>query len=62
MDTEELLSQIARDKALAEQFGVQYAIEPYGASREEPVPEDESERDLNEALAESLKRAFSVED
>ena len=62
MDTEELLSQIARDKQLAEQFGVQYAIEPYGGKREEPIPEDESERGLNEALAESLKRAFSVED
>jgi lambda family phage portal protein len=62
MDTEELLSQIARDKALAEQFGIEYAIEPYGGKREEPVVEDEAERDLNEALAESLKRAFSVED
>lgn len=30
-DVEELLSQIQRDKALAEQFGVQYALEPYGA-------------------------------
>lgn len=62
MDTEELLSQIARDKALAEQFGIEYAIEPYGGKREEPIPEDEAERDLNQALAESLKRAFSVED
>jgi capsid protein len=28
-DTEELLAQIQRDKALMEQFGVQYALEPY---------------------------------
>lgn len=64
MDTEELLSQIARDKQLAEQFGVQYAIEPYGSTNrtEEVSEEDESERNFNEALAESLKRAFSVED
>jgi lambda family phage portal protein len=61
MDTEELLSQIARDKQLAAQFGVEYAIEPYGNSRDE-APPDDGERDLNEALAESLKRAFSVED
>jgi lambda family phage portal protein len=31
-DVEELLSQIARDKSLMEQFGVQYALEPYGAN------------------------------
>ena len=30
-DTEELLAQIQRDKALAEQFGVKYALEPYAA-------------------------------
>lgn len=30
-DVEELLSQIARDKSLMEQFGIQYALEPYGA-------------------------------
>lgn len=30
-DTEELLAQIQRDKALMEQFGVQYALEPYAA-------------------------------
>lgn len=64
MDTEELLSQIARDKQLAEQFGVEYAIEPYGqtGTREEvDEDDDEAERQFNEALAESLKRAFSVE-
>jgi lambda family phage portal protein len=31
-DVEELLSQIARDKSLMEQFGIQYALEPYGAN------------------------------
>ena len=30
-DAEELMSQIARDKMMAEQFGVKYALEPYGA-------------------------------
>ena len=63
MDTEELLSQIARDKQLAEQFGIEYAIEPYGnaGQREEEQEEDTSEREFNEALAASLKRAFSVD-
>jgi lambda family phage portal protein len=31
-DVEELLSQIARDKSLMQQFGIQYALEPYGAT------------------------------
>jgi capsid protein len=31
-DTEELLAQIVRDKALMEQFGVSYALEPYAAN------------------------------
>jgi len=30
-DAEELMAQIARDKGLAEQFGIKYALEPYGA-------------------------------
>ena len=30
-DAEELMSQLQRDKALAEQFGIKYALEPYGA-------------------------------
>jgi hypothetical protein len=30
-DTEELLAQINKDKALMEQFGINYALEPYGA-------------------------------
>lgn len=63
MDTEELLSEIARDKQLAEQFGVQYQMEPFGsASRSEDEESDDGERSLNEALAESLKRCFTVED
>ena len=38
-DVEELLSQIARDKTLMEQFGVQYAFEPYGADTTPVEPE-----------------------
>lgn len=30
-DAEELMSQIQRDKNLADQFGIKYALEPYGA-------------------------------
>ena len=30
-DSEELMSQIQRDKNLADQFGIKYALEPYGA-------------------------------
>jgi len=30
-DVEELFSQIVRDRALAKQFGIEYALEPYGA-------------------------------
>ena len=32
-DTEELLAQIQRDKALMEQFGVKFGLEPYGAKK-----------------------------
>lgn len=32
-DTEELLAQIQRDKALMEQFGVKFGLEPYGAQK-----------------------------
>ena len=38
-DVEELLAQIQKDKALAEQFGVSYALEPYGASFSQIEPE-----------------------
>jgi len=38
-DVEELMSQIARDKELAAQFGVAFAYEPYGATLS-PVPPD----------------------
>jgi capsid protein len=30
-DTEELLAEIKRDKDLMEQFGITYALEPYGS-------------------------------
>jgi len=43
MDAEELLSQIARDKQLAEQFGVEYAMQPYGAVGARNEPDDEQE-------------------
>lgn len=36
-DTEELLAQIVRDKALMDQFGVSYALEPFAANLS-PVP------------------------
>jgi len=50
-DTEELLAQIQKDKELAEQFGIVYALEPYGAqfmpvlpeNHGAGAPEDESE-------------------
>ena len=60
MDTEELLSQIARDRELADQFGVEYSLEPFGGVRKEEDSEedDDGERGLNQALAESLKRCF----
>ena len=32
-DVEELLAQIKRDKSLMEQFDVEYALEPYGATQ-----------------------------
>lgn len=38
-DVEELMSQIQKDKALAEQFGVSYALEPYGANFSQIEPE-----------------------
>ena len=34
-----MLSQIARDRDLMEQFGVQYALEPYGATQFPVDPE-----------------------
>jgi capsid protein len=38
-DVEELFAQIQRDKALAEQFGIRYALEPYGATQVGIVPD-----------------------
>lgn len=44
-DTEDLMAQIQRDKALAEQFGISYALEPYAANLSPVMPDgiDESE-------------------
>lgn len=39
-DTEELLGQIQKDKELAEQFGITYALEPYGAAFMPILPEN----------------------
>jgi len=47
-DTEELMSQIARDRDIAEQFGVKYALEPYGATQIGIAPDitsDDGEND-----------------
>lgn len=38
-DVEELLAQIQKDKELADQFGVSYALEPYGANFSPIEPE-----------------------
>ena len=38
-DIEELTSQIARDKDVAEQYGISYAFEPYGANTNAVDPE-----------------------
>lgn len=46
-DTEELLAQIVRDKALMEQFGVSYALEPYAANFTPVVPEGTDSGDQN---------------
>lgn len=65
-DSEELLAQIQRDKALMEQFGVKYALEPYAAQFMPVVPEtgeteppaedeDRSEEELNRALIRALQ-------
>lgn len=55
-DVEELLSQIARDKALMEQFGVRYALEPYAATFApvEPDVSEPEESELDRALARAL--------
>lgn len=46
-DVEELLGQIQRDKALMEQFGVQYALEPYAATFM-PIPPQGLEPDMGD--------------
>lgn len=45
-DAEELMSQIQRDKELAAQFGISYALEPFGADKLPIVPEGQ-EADQN---------------
>jgi lambda family phage portal protein len=48
-DTEELMSQIARDRNLAEQFGIKYALEPYGATQVGIVPDITGDDGKNDA-------------
>jgi len=38
-DVEDLFAQIQRDKLLAEQFDVKFALEPYGATQVGIVPD-----------------------
>lgn len=38
-DVEELMGQIARDKEMADQFGIKYALEPYNANMTAVIPE-----------------------
>jgi lambda family phage portal protein len=45
-DAEELLSQIAKDRELMNQFGVKYAFEPYGAQKMPINPEVSDDADL----------------
>lgn len=62
-DVEELLAQIDRDKDMMQQFGVDYALEPYfNPKSTNDNNEDQADRGLNEVLQESLKRAFLSED
>ena len=45
-DTEELLAQIQRDKALMDQFGINYALEPYGPMKMPVIPDGEDDANL----------------
>ena len=66
-DSEELLSQIQKDKALMESFGIDYKLEPYGVQKfPEMVEEDDdsdtkddsedgSSRELDRALITALE-------
>ncbi|MFZ8891695.1 MAG: phage portal protein, partial [Pseudomonadales bacterium] len=56
-DTEELLAQIQRDKALMEQFGVKYALEPYAATFT-PVPPEGTEVDAADRADDELNSAL----
>jgi len=49
-DAEDLLSQLAKDKELAEQFGIQYAYEPFGAQKY-PVIAEGQEDDRPETIS-----------
>lgn len=44
-DVEDLFAQIQRDKLLAEQFGVKFALEPYGATQVGIVPDVTGDED-----------------
>jgi capsid protein len=63
-DSEELLSQIARDRALMEQFNISYGLEPYGVQKMPEVAEEGDEEDsrsedeLNRALVRALGGDF----
>jgi capsid protein len=63
-DVEELLAQIDRDKDLMNQFGVSYALEPYGAPKAatQEEGEDNDERGLDVILQDTLRKAFLDED
>ena len=65
-DTEELLAQIQRDKALMEQFDIKYALEPYAANfvpvqpdgvdaQQDQSAQDRSDEELNNALIRALQ-------
>ena len=45
-DVEDLFAQIQRDKALAEQFGVAYALEPYGVDKQAAAIAEDDDADL----------------
>ncbi len=45
-DAEELMAEIQRDKTLAQQFGIKYAFEPFGAKMT-PIPPEIAADDVN---------------
>ena len=46
-DAEELMSQIAKDRDLAAQFGIKYALEPYGATQVGIIPDVTGDEDAS---------------